>query len=38
MVKRKAKKKKPTLEQLIKSGQVVTGRAFANRTMQVQRH
>jgi hypothetical protein len=32
MVKRTPKKKKPTLEQLIKSGQVITGRALANRT------
>jgi hypothetical protein len=31
VVKGTPKKKKPTLEQLIKSGQVVTGRVFANR-------
>jgi hypothetical protein len=29
MVKRKPKKKKQTLQQLIKSGQVITGRSFA---------
>jgi hypothetical protein len=38
MVKRKPKKQKQTLQQLIKSGHVMTGRAFAHRIAQSQRH